>query len=62
MLIIYSCRSYIIALWIENTSGSDEATKAAAKKAQTEANLLFHDTSAMLYQLSYEALLEAGQE
>ena len=69
---VYTIEIMYNALWIENTSESDlhtyEATKAVAKKTQKKFwgfngiqthNL--HDTGAMLYRLSYEALLEAGQ-
>ena len=48
---------------------SYEATKRVAKKAQKKILRLqqdsthdLHDTGVMLYQLSYEALLEVGQE
>ena len=64
---------HMYALQIENTSESDphsyEATKAVAKKAQKKFwgfnGIRTHDlrdTGAMLYQLSYEALLVVGQE
>ena len=65
--------SHTYALQIKNTSESDpqiyKATEAVAKKAQKKFwgfnRILTHDlhnTTAMLYQLSYEASLEAGQE
>ena len=65
---VYTIEIMYNALWIENTSESDLHTKAVAKKAQKKFwgfnGIRTHDicdTSAMLYRLSYEALLEAGQ-
>ena len=60
-----------VTKYVPLTSGSNphsyEATKAAAKKAQKKGSkgIRTHDlcdNSVMLYQLSYEASLEAGQE
>ena len=64
---------YMHQLLIHSTSESDpcsyEATKAVVKKPRKNIwgfNRILthdlHDTGAMLYQLSYEALLKAGQE
>ena len=64
----------MITILVKCTSESDihsyEATKAVAKKAQKKKMHRFqrdsiqdvYDTRAMLYQLSYKASLEAGQE
>ena len=62
-------------MWIQNTSETDphsymyEATKAVVMKAQKKVwgfkgiePCDLHDTGAVLYQLSHEALLQAGQE
>ena len=54
---------YKIVCAIESDPHSYEATKAVAKKAFNGIRTHdLRDTSVMLYQLSYEASLEAGQE
>ena len=65
---VYTIEIMYNALWIENTSESDLHTKAVAKKAQKKFwgfnGIRTHDicdTSAMLYQLSYEALFQQGR-